>query len=50
MNKLTILLRRIPLIRRLDDWSETPNGESICWAIIILFLLALVVYNAVPMR
>lgn len=50
MNKLKEQLRRVPLIRWLDDWSDTPTGETTCCAIICAFIMMMVVYKAIPSR
>jgi len=42
------LLRKIRLIRWLDDWTETWVGETICYGIIALFFLLWVIYKTSP--
>lgn len=44
------LFRSIPLLRRLDDWSDTKTGKTICYAIIALFIVMVIVERAIPAR
>lgn len=31
--------RKIPALRWLDDWTDTPCGENICYTIIVIAVL-----------
>lgn len=42
--------RSVPLLRRLDDWSDTRAGKTICYAIIALFIVLVIVEKAIPAR
>lgn len=38
-------LRKVRLIRWLDDWTDTPTGETASYGIILLFFVLWALYN-----
>jgi len=44
MNKIKSTLFKIPGLKRLSDWTDTPTGENVAWGIIFLAVIMIVVY------
>ncbi len=43
------LLRRVPFLRWLDDFTDTEEGALVAWSLIVLALVLLVVYGAMTL-
>jgi len=50
MKPLKHWLRKIEIIRRVDDWTNTETGENVCYAIIAAFFILWICYATAPVK